>query len=275
MQYLRYTFAVNSDTKDLWLAQVAQLPFDTFDDNSDEELHAWCAWNPENQVIIEQGLHELQQKGLEVLECMEEPQVNWNQVWESNYEPVCLGDRLRIRAPFHSPDPGFGMELVIEPHMSFGTGHHPTTVGILRRMMEQEWNGKSVLDMGAGTGILAIYARKCGADPVVAIDHEEWAAINARENARRNGVELISLQGSFESIAGMFDVVLANINQNIILGGLEKIVGHLNPGGILLSSGYYPDGHIRIAKEAAKLGLREDAYHTEGDWAVSRFHKPI
>lgn len=273
MRYLRYTFEVNPDNKDIWLAYLSELPFDTFDDNSSDELLAWCVVSDENQGLIDAGLAELSQQGLVVLGCEEEPQQNWNQVWESNYPTVNIGNRLIIRAPFHPRDSSFEMELLIEPHMSFGTGHHPTTLGMLRRMLDMNWNGKIVLDMGSGTGILGIYAKKMGATEVLAIDHEEWAALNAQENAKRNGVELLALQGSFESIQGAFDVVLANINQNIILSGLPKMIHHLKKGGVLMCSGYYPEGHERIAEAGASLGIAETAFYTEGDWAVSVFHK--
>lgn len=275
MRYLRYTFEVNPDNKDIWLAHLSELPFDTFDDNSNDELLAWCIQNPENQALIDEALEALRERGLVVLSCDEEPQVNWNHLWESNYPAVTIGQRLMIRAPFHEPSPKHEQELVIEPHMSFGTGHHPTTIGILRQMLDMDWKGKSVLDMGSGTGILGIYAKKNGAQDVLAIDHEEWAAINARENAARNGVSLASVQGSFESITGAFDVILANINQNIILQGLTKMNDHLNPKGILICSGYYPDGHERIANAASELGMMEAARFTEGEWAVSVFHKHL
>jgi ribosomal protein L11 methyltransferase len=273
MRYLRYTFEVTPNNKDIWLAHLSELPFDTFDDNSSDELLAWCIQSPENQEIIENALLGFKEQGLVLLACEEEPQVNWNQVWESNYPPVYIDNRLIIRAPFHPVDPSFEMEVVIEPHMSFGTGHHPTTLGILRRMLDMDWKGKSVLDMGSGTGILGIYAKMKGAHAVLAIDHEEWAAINARENAARNGVSLDSVEGSFDQISGAFDVVIANINQNIILQGLKKMNGHLKSGGILMCSGYYPDGHRLIADEAALLGIQEEAQYAEGDWAVSVFCK--
>jgi len=273
MRYLRYTFEVNSDNKDVWLAYLSELPFDTFDDNSNDELIAWCIQNPRNQKIIEQAFVALKEKGLVVMACEEEPQVNWNQVWESNYPPVHIEKRLNIRAPFHPADPSYALELIIEPHMSFGTGHHPTTLGILRRMLDMNWNEKEVLDMGSGTGILGIYAKKNGAKTVMAIDHEEWAAVNARENAIRNNTELVSLQGSFESIEGRFDVIIANINQNIILQGLSVMNEHLKPGGMFISSGYYPNDHERIAEAATKLGILEDARYTEEGWAVSVFIK--
>jgi len=265
MRYLRYTFEVNPDNKDIWLAYLSELPFDTFDDNSSDELLAWCVISEENQKLIEAGLAELSQRGLVVLSSEEEPQQNWNQVWESNYPTVKIDHRLIIRAPFHPRDSAFEMELLIEPHMSFGTGHHPTTLGILKRMLDMNWNGKHVLDMGSGTGILGIYAKT--------IDHEEWAALNAQENAVRNGVELVALQGSFELINGMFDVIVANINQNIILQGLHKMINHLQSGGVLICSGYYPPGHERITEAGASLGITEAAFYTEGDWAVSVFHK--
>jgi ribosomal protein L11 methyltransferase len=140
-------------------------------------------------------------------------------------------------------------------------------------MLDMNWNDKLVLDMGSGTGILSICAKKMGAQAVVAIDHEEWATLNARENALRNCVELVALQGSFELIDGMFDVILANINQNIILQGLHKMISHLKSGGVLICSGYYPQGHERIAEAGAGLGITEAAFYTEGDWAVSVFHK--
>jgi ribosomal protein L11 methyltransferase len=166
-------------------------------------------------------------------------QQNWNAEWESQFEPIDVSPECRVCAPFHQ-QLGVQYELIIEPKMSFGTGHHATTHLMLAEMLTMDLSGKKVLDMGSGTGVLAILAEKKGALELDAIDIDEWAFENCNENALRNGCSKIqSIQGGAEKITQHYDVILANINRNILTRDGAIYWSHLKNGGHLLLSGFY------------------------------------
>ncbi|WP_295674600.1 50S ribosomal protein L11 methyltransferase [uncultured Mucilaginibacter sp.] len=202
------------------------------------------------------------------------PQKNWNEVWESNFEPIAIGDRIFVRATFHHPRPEFPYEIVIDPKMAFGTGHHQTTSMMLEWILETDFAGKKVLDMGCGTGILAIMAAKLGAGEITAIDYDPVCFDSTIENAKFNGVNnIIALCGSKEVIPDeQFDIILANINRNILLDQMERYGEVLKPGGEIYFSGFYetPDLDIIIA-EAAKHGLKYISHKTNKDWVAAKF----
>ncbi|MGC4128384.1 MAG: 50S ribosomal protein L11 methyltransferase [Bergeyella sp.] len=165
------------------------------------------------------------------------PNINWNEEWEKNFSPINVADKVLIRAEFHEPNPELH-EIIIQPKMSFGTGHHPTTHLMIQQMLEMDFKGKNVLDMGCGTSVLAIYAKQKGAERVVAIDIDEWSVENSGENAERNKVELEISQGTAENLGNEnFDIILANINRNILISDIPMYVKVLNKGGQLLLSG--------------------------------------
>ena len=202
-------------------------------------------------------------------------QQNWNQQWESNFSPVYVDDKICVRATFHPAEPQYIHEIVIDPKMSFGTGHHSTTHLILSSMLSIDFEGKSVLDMGSGTGVLAIFAAMQGAKPVYAIDIDEWCSVNAKENAERNGVEHIQIsQGSKEQIDGIkVDVLLANINRNILLDQMEAYGNALNDNGELHVSGFYSADVDVLVEEAKKHGLNYVSSHSKNDWTTIKFEK--
>jgi len=197
-------------------------------------------------------------------------QQNWNKEWESNFDPVYVDDQICVRATFHQPKPQYPYEIIIDPKMSFGTGHHATTHLMLSQMQVVDFKGKSVLDMGSGTGVLAIFAAMQGANPVYAIDIDEWCSINARENAERNGVEFIEIvHGGKEKIPGMkVDVILANINRNILLDQIALYSEALNESGILHMSGFYQDDVESLVNEANNHGLKYISQKSKGDWTT-------
>lgn len=169
--------------------------------------------------------------------CSEMPNINWNEEWEKNFDPIYVADKVLIRAEFHEPNHNLH-EIVIQPKMSFGTGHHPTTHLMIQQMLDMDFQGKTVLDMGCGTSVLAIFAKQRGAKKVVAIDIDEWSVENSKENAARNGVELEISQGTAENLGSEnYDVILANINRNILISDIPAYVKVLNEGGKLLLSG--------------------------------------
>ncbi len=167
----------------------------------------------------------------------EMPNINWNEEWEKNFEPINVDDKVYIRAEFHDPNPELH-EIVITPKMSFGTGHHPTTHLMVQQMFQMDFHDKTVLDMGCGTSVLAIYAKQKGAKRVVAIDIDEWSVENSIENAERNKVELEISQGTADNLGHEnYDIILANINRNILISDIPTYVSVLNEGGQLLLSG--------------------------------------
>lgn len=201
------------------------------------------------------------------------PEENWNAKWESNYQPVIIDQRCRIRAPFHEPDPAFAFDLLIEPRMSFGTAHHETTAQMIALLLDMELKGKKILDMGSGTAVLAILAAKKGADPVWAVDNDEWAYNNARDNVVLNhtpGIHVVL--GDAEAIKNThFDIIIANINRNILLEDMPIYREALNANGLLLMSGFYEKDLPLIQKKAESLGLNYKKHTTSNQWVAVVF----
>ncbi|HNY01797.1 MAG TPA: 50S ribosomal protein L11 methyltransferase, partial [Bacteroidales bacterium] len=168
---------------------------------------------------------------------------NWNEEWERAYEPVVIDGRCCVRAPFHQPAPGVEYDLVIEPRMSFGTAHHETTSLMIGMLMEEPAEGKRVLDMGCGTGVLAVLAHRMKAASVVAIDNDEWAYANALDNMINNDTTSVRvIRGEADAIPEPgFDLVLANINRNVLLNDIPAYAARMNPGAVLLLSGFYEE----------------------------------
>ncbi|MDR0368490.1 MAG: 50S ribosomal protein L11 methyltransferase [Bacteroidales bacterium] len=200
---------------------------------------------------------------------------NWNAVWESNYEAVLIDNSCYIRAPFHRQRKDVEYEIVIEPKMSFGTAHHPTTSQMIRYLLEEDCKDKTVLDMGSGTGVLAIFAMMRGAKTATAIDNDTWAYENCLENAEKNHISDIEVVlGDANDISGTFDLILANINRNILMQDMEKYANALNKNGVLLLSGFYLDPDLNILKgEAEKHNLVFDSFKEQENWTAARFLK--
>ena len=204
------------------------------------------------------------------------PQKNWNEVWESNFEPITINDKIFVRATFHQPKPEFQYEIVIDPKMAFGTGHHQTTSMMLELMLENNFTDKKILDMGCGTGILAIMASKLGAASITAIDYDPVCYESTVENAQLNHLENITaLCGSKEVIPNeQFDTILANINRNILIDQMQRYSEVLKPGGEIYFSGFYelPDLDI-ITNDAGKYGLKYISHKKDKDWVAAKFLK--
>ena len=200
---------------------------------------------------------------------------NWNKQWESNFEPVLIADRVYVRAPFHNRRTEFQHEIIIEPKMSFGTGHHATTALMIQLMLEVDMKEKMVLDMGCGTGILSILADKLGAKKIMAIDIEEWAYTNSLENCERNNADHVSVfKGDVSLIKdSKFDIVFANINRNILLNDLQSYSVSLNLGGNILLSGILATDKEIINQCAVTCGLTYLAEAIENNWLALHFIK--
>lgn len=203
---------------------------------------------------------------------------DWNKVWEENFTPIVVDNRIQVRAGFHEPIPGIEYEIIIEPKMSFGTGHHATTALMLRTILEQATyiKGKRILDMGCGTGILSIMASKAGAREVTGIDIDEWAYNNAMENLQNNHINNITIKIGDASLLAAekpFDVILANINRNILLNDMAHYTARLQQGGLLIMSGFYEHDLPMIREKAESLGLEYRSYREEKQWVAACFYK--
>ena len=199
---------------------------------------------------------------------------NWNAEWEKNYfQPIVVAGRCVVRSSFHTDAPKAEYEIVIDPKMSFGTGHHETTSLMISRILETNFIGKSVLDMGCGTAILAILAGMRGASPITAIDIDEWIYGNILENLKLNNVENIEvIIGDASLLRGRkFDIILANINRNILLNDLKIYAECLNSGGELFMSGFYTEDIDVIRQEAEKQGLRYINFEEKNNWVAVAF----
>ena len=263
MHYIALHFKSTGGTLDAQIARerlVAELGavgFESFTETDDGGLSAYI----QSDDWVEGMLEQVQILSSDEVEFKVEreniEQVNWNEEWEKNFEPIEVQGKVSVRAPFHG-----GKELeyniVIEPKMSFGTGHHETTHLMIEHLLEIDLKGKKVLDMGCGTGILAIFSEMRGASEVEAIDIDPWCYENSVENAARNSCRKIKV---FEGDASLlkeqqFDVVIANINRNILLDDMSSYVRCLKPGGLLLLSGFYGEDMEQIGRKAQELGLK-------------------
>ena len=200
---------------------------------------------------------------------------DWNAEWEKNYfQPIVLGEECVIHSTFHKEVPAARYDILIDPKMAFGTGYHQTTCHMLRAILAQDMTGKSVLDMGCGTALLAILARKHGATDVVAIDIDEFAFENAKENIVLNGTADIEVRlGGAEAIkeSDSFDIVIANINRNILLADMQYYVARMNEGGEIYFSGFYESDLPMIKAEAERLGLCYVSHRMEKEWTAAQF----
>lgn len=201
----------------------------------------------------------------------EMPDKNWNEEWEKGHQAVLVeyeGGSVWVRAPFHPHREDVDYELIIEPKMSFGTAHHPTTYMMLSYVAELEMQGRRVLDMGCGTAVLGILAKMRGAEYVEGVDIDEWAFNNARENAASNGVEIALKLGDASSLQGCFDVVIANINRNILLNDMGRYAAVLNAGGTLLLSGFYEADEAALVARAGELGMTLKGKKSRDGWSA-------
>ena len=204
------------------------------------------------------------------------PTQNWNASWESDFPPVDVEGRLRIRAPFHDPAPAGEMEAVVLPRMSFGTGHHATTWLMSRAVLGLGVAGRTGLDMGSGTGVLAIVAAKCGAAHVDAVDIDDWADENCRENVAANGVadRVEPMLGDVGRIAGRrYDFILANINRNVLVADMPAYAAALVPGGDLVMSGFLEADTAAVTQAAAEQGMETVAAEIREGWMMIRVKK--
>lgn len=201
-------------------------------------------------------------------------QVNWNEEWEKNFEPIDVDGKCHVRAPFHEKT-NAEFDIVIEPKMSFGTGHHETTHMMIQHLLETDLVGKKTLDMGCGTAILAILAEMKGAQPIDAIDIDNWCYLNSIENAERNNCKHISVyEGDASLLVGKkYDVIIANINRNILLNDMQQYVACLNENGILFLSGFFTEDIPVISESCTSKGLTYVKQFERNNWVALKFKK--
>jgi ribosomal protein L11 methyltransferase len=202
-------------------------------------------------------------------------QQNWNKEWENNFQPIDVKGKCYIRAPFHEVPKGYLYDVIIEPKMSFGTGHHATTQLMIQQLMQLDVKGKPLLDMGCGTGVLAIVASMMGADPITAVDIDEWSYENSIENCKKNNIKNILVhKGNVQILAGrVFHSILANINKNVLLKDLNVYKEVLEKSGNLVISGFFETDTDELTAKADELGLLLKNKVVQEQWAMLHFVK--
>lgn len=273
--YTKLSIQTTEEQGDILVAYLSDFPFESFD-YSDGLLNGYIPVTEfeESRDSIEDMLHN---EGILDFYFEEIEQQNWNALWESNFKEVEIGNRVLIRAPFHKARPDFpGMEVIIQPKMSFGTGHHHTTRLMIESLLGIEVSGKDILDMGSGTGVLAIVAAKLGAKSVMAVEIDDMAEESVRENISYNNCNTVieSVCGNASAIVGRkFDIVLANINRNILLADMEAYAATLSSGGHLIMSGFLAEDVTILANKAKKLDFKQANRQSCDEWQVVDFIK--
>lgn len=269
MDYLEFKINCLEEFREILIAELAQIGFDSFL----ETEGGMDAYIPE-QEFDREGFDQIigNYRNAAQIEYLEGimPKVNWNEEWEKNYDPIAVEDLVYVRASFHEPQAGFRYEIVINPKMSFGTGHHATTYQMLRHQFELDHRGKRVLDVGSGTGILAIMAHLLGAVQVEAFDIDDWCVDNGNENFDLNGLSTRMGLGTIREVRpqGPFDILLANINKNVLLDEMEIYADLLVTDGYLLLSGFYTQDIGDLVGAALPLGLKLLHSSEKDNWAA-------
>ncbi|NAS11116.1 50S ribosomal protein L11 methyltransferase [Poritiphilus flavus] len=270
--YLEYRFHIvpREPATEILIAELGELGFESFVETP-EGLLAYISEQDWTENLLDQ-VQIFANKDFSIThERREIPQENWNAVWEQSFEPIEVGDLCVVRAPFHEPR-GVKYEIVIEPKMSFGTGHHETTYLILRLLIDLNCEGKTVLDMGCGTGVLAILAAMKGADTIDAVDIDSWSYENTLENSRRNGQERIAVYQGDVSVLEKgkeYSLILANINRNVLLTDIPAYTEHLTSGGLMVLSGFYTEDLPLISQCCEENGLRLDNTLQKNNWQAA------
>jgi ribosomal protein L11 methyltransferase len=271
--YIEYRFTVEpkEPASDILIAELGEAGFESFVEEEDEVLAyiQKADWS----LDILNDIQILTNKNFKIRYGYKEiEQENWNATWEQNFQPIIVDDVCMIRAPFHEPI-GVEYDIVIEPKMSFGTGHHETTHMMLQHILQLNVKDKTVLDMGSGTGVLAILTAMRGATKIDAIDIDNWCFLNAQENVVRNKMDLISIyEGDVALLKDKkYDIIIANINRNILLEDLPEYVKSLNKNGILLLSGFYTEDLVMITQKCVELGLKFEKNLERNNWVAAKY----
>lgn len=271
MNYIEVTIKADTQLQEILIAELENIGFESFEQD-DENLKAFI----KQDLFDENNLNIISNKYSLIYSKSIIKQQNWNELWESNFQPVTVGSFVAVRASFHKSIPNTKHEIVITPKMSFGTGHHATTFMMMELMEQIDFKNKEVADFGTGTGVLAILAEKLGAAKVWATDNDDWYIENAEENFKNNSIQNIDIQKieSFNSNK-KFNIILANINKNIILDNFQALSNSLLPNGILLLSGLLQTDETDILSKASELKLTHKLTKEKNGWLAIWFCKTI
>lgn len=275
MNYYKSTFRLIPilPAREVLVAELAERGYESFVE-TDDGLEAFIQ-EPDFSESLTDGLTAASMTDEFSAEHELIPDENWNAEWEKNFDPTAIDNKILIRAPFHDEKPGFEYTIIIEPKMSFGTGHHGTTYLMLEEMYDMDLYGKRILDMGSGTGVLAIFACMKKAAEVDAIDIDEWAFDNIAYNIALNHVSLNAFRGGAELLAERpaYDVILANINRNILTRDMGEYNEVLHQGGEILFSGFYESDFREIDEAASEFGWKLANKRTRNEWCMLRYRK--
>lgn len=257
---------------DILSSELGEVGFESFEEK-EGRFYAYIPVNVYNQAQLEQQLANFPLENVSFqYDITKVKAQNWNEEWEKNYfQPIRIADQCIIRASFHPEEAGFKHTLLIDPKMAFGTGNHDTTRLMITALLETELTGKCMLDMGCGTAVLAILARKLGAETITAIDIDEWAYENALENIKLNRVDHIEVKlGGAEQIGAdsRYDLIVANINRNILLNDMHAYAAAMKPGASLYMSGFYTEDIPVLESEAHKNKLTLIRHKVSNNWAM-------
>lgn len=260
---------ISAEQQDELIAQLYALGYEGFE-QTDDQITAYIS--PHN--FVHEELNNLLSNYNLTASLSTIEKTNWNAVWESNFQPIQIGNDIGVRADFHPPFTGVTHELIITPRMSFGTGHHATTALMLEAMLSIPMQDKSVLDFGTGTGILGIFAARLGASRILAIDNDTWCIENATDNCSMNHVQMDLLLAGEPPSNQTFDLVLANINLHIIQANLPALRGCLSDRGILLLSGLLSDDANAVHESCLAVGLQLHSRNEKNGW-LSLLYRPV
>ena len=271
--YIEYTFSVKplQPASDILIAELGEVGFESFVEN-DSGILAYIQKEDWNGNILN-GIQIFENQMFKIKYDLKEiEQENWNATWEENFKPISVGAQCEVRAPFHKKSDA-EYDIVIEPKMSFGTGHHETTHMMIQFILDNDFEGKTVLDMGSGTGVLAILASMKGASSVDAIDIDNWCYLNAKENIERNNCFNISVyEGDASLLVNQkYDIILANINRNILLADIPTYTRCLNKNGTLFLSGFYKNDIPVISDKCNETGLKFQKNLEKNNWVAVKY----
>ena len=272
--YIAYDFNVSpkEPATEMLIAQLGYVGFESFVEQ-DYGVTVYIQKQEWNSKILDDVFMLHSNEFNITFEHNEIAQTNWNEEWEKNFNPIQVDDLVSIRAPFHT-NASLQFDIVIEPKMSFGTGHHETTHMMVQHLLALDLDTKKVLDMGCGTGILAIFAEMKGAKPIDAIDIDSWCYENSLENIQRNNCNHITVyEGDASLLKEKYDVIIANINRNILLSDIKTYTDCLNENGVLLLSGFYKEDIAIIEDEVTKHGLTFETMIQKNNWVALKYVK--